>query len=220
MSLRSIGLDEQLHDYVLASSLRESEVARRLRAETAKMENAGMQISPEQGQFMAFLAETIGARRTIEIGTFTGYSALCVASVLPDDGELIACDVNEEFTAVARRYWEEAGLANKIDLRIAPALETLDGLLQAGHDGTFDFAFIDADKDNNANYYERCLKLLRRGGIVAIDNAFRGGRIADPSNTEAASEILRNLTRKIRDDQSVALTLVPIGDGLIVARKR
>ena len=220
MSLRSIGLDEPLHDYLLASSMRESEVGRRLREETARLPNASMQISPEQGQFMALLAETIGARRAIEIGTFTGYSALCVAGALPEIGELIACDLNQEWTAIARRYWEEAGVASKIDLRLAPALETLDGLLRAGHDGTFDFAFIDADKEGYPEYYDRCLKLLRRGGIVALDNAFRDGRVADPNNNEEATQIMRALTRRIRDDQSVACSLVPISDGLLVVRRR
>src|SRR5690554_4541252 len=179
MSNRSIQLDNALYDYLLKNSLREPEVMRRLREETAGLPGADMQIAPEQGQFMALLVELMGARRCLEVGTFTGYSALAVACALPEDGRLVACDVNEKTTAVARRYWQEAGVAGKIDLRLGPAAETLSALLAEGAAGSFDFVFIDADKTGYDTYYEQALKLLRRGGLVAIDNVLWGGAVTN-----------------------------------------
>jgi caffeoyl-CoA O-methyltransferase len=193
---------------------------RRLREETAPMENANMQVGPEQGQFMALLVELVGARNALEVGTFTGYSALAVALALPEDGRLVACDVSEEWTAVGRRYWEEAGVAHKIDLRLAPAVETLDALLAEGRGGTFDFAFIDADKEGYDAYYERALELTRSGGLILLDNTLWRGKVADPTISDADTEALRALNTKLASDERVTLSLLPVGDGLTLARKR
>jgi len=220
MSNRTTLLVEPLYGYFLANSLREPEVLARLRAETAKLPMANMQIAPEQGQFMAFLVELMGARRTIEIGTFTGYSALCVALAMPADGRVIACDVSREWTAVARRFWAEAGVADRIELRLAPARETLDALLAGGERESFDFAFIDADKTGYDAYYERVLALLRPGGVVAVDNVLWDGRVADPSQKDPDTQAIRAFNAKLHGDERVTLTLVPIGDGLTLARKR
>lgn len=213
-------MDDAVYAYFLDISVKEPDVLRRLREETQKMTQARMQIAPEQGQFMALLLELIGARRTIEIGTFTGYSALATALALPEDGQVIACDVSEEWTSIGRRYWEEAGVASKIDLRIAPANQTLDGLIAEGSAGTFDFVFIDADKGGYPDYYEKGLTLLRRGGLIGIDNALWGGSIADASDTTVDTEAIRSIDRRVRDDDRVTSSLVPIGDGLLLARKR
>jgi caffeoyl-CoA O-methyltransferase len=213
-------MDDQLYDYLLEASLREPPLLARLREETAKMPLSVMQISPDQGQFMALLVELIGARQTLELGTFTGYSSLCVALALPDDGKVIACDVNEDTTAVARRYWKEAGVDHKIELRLAPALQTLDELIAAGAAGSFDFAFIDADKGNYPAYYEKCLELLRPGGLIAVDNVLWGGAVADPTDRSDDTEAIRAFNAKLRDDKRVSLSLVAIGDGLNLARKR
>ncbi len=221
MSTRTINLTDEIVDYLINVTVREPELLARLRAETAEHPDGQMQISAEQGQFMRLLIEITGAYRAIEIGTFTGYSALCVALALPPEGELIACDVSEEYTAIARRYWQEAGVADKIDLRIAPALETIDALLAEGQAESFDFAFIDADKTNGDNYYERCLKLLRTGGLVAIDNALSAGRVVKPTDAESpVPGMMDALNRKISTDDRVTSSLVPIGDGLMIARKR
>lgn len=220
MSTRSLGLEPRLYDYLLAVSLREPPVLTELRAETAKLSSAGMQISPEQGQFMRLLAELIGARRALEIGVFTGYSSTCVALALPDDGKLIACDVSEEYTSVARRYWRRAGVEGRIDLELRPALETLDRLLAAGQAGSFDFAFVDADKENYAAYYERCVQLLRRGGLMAIDNVLWDGSVANPDDQRSSTQAIRALNERIRGDERVSISLVPIGDGLFLARRR
>jgi predicted O-methyltransferase YrrM len=220
MSNRTVSLDDRLYDYLLAVSVREPQVLAELREETAKLPSAGMQISPEQGQFMRLLAELIGARRTIEVGVFTGYSALCVAQALPPDGELVACDVSEEYTSVARRYWQRAGLEQRIRLELGPALVTLDRHIAAGEAGSFDFAFIDADKENYQAYYERCLQLLRRGGLIAIDNVLWGGSVADPDNQKSTTLAIRALNAKLIEDPRVSVSLVPIGDGLFLARKR
>ncbi len=220
MSTRTLSLTDDIRGYLVDVTLREPDVFRRLRAETAPMDNAEMQIAPEQGQFMHLLVEAIGARRAIEIGTFTGYSALWIASALPPDGELICCDVSERWTAVARRYWEEAGLAGRIDLRIGAALGTLDYLLAHGQAGTFDFAFIDADKENYDHYYERVLQLLRPGGLLALDNALSGGRVVRPAPDQIKAAGMDALNRKIQSDDRVTQSLVPIGDGLMLARKR
>ena len=220
MRKSDLGIDDALYDYVLDVSLREADVLRRLREETARMPGAVMQVAPDQGQFMALLVELIGARRTIEVGVFTGYSSLAVALALPADGRIVACDVSEESTAVARRYWEEAGVADKIDLRLAPALETLDGLIAAGEAGTFDFAFIDADKTEYIDYYERALALLRPGGLVCVDNVLWSGKVADPAVSDADTLAIRAFNDKLADDARVSLSLLPIADGLTLARKR
>jgi caffeoyl-CoA O-methyltransferase len=220
MSSQSIGLPDDLHEYLLSVSLRESEVRARLRAETADHPKSEMQIAPEQGQFLQFLVQLVGARRTVEVGVFTGYSALAVAEVLPPDGELVACDVSEEYTRVARRYWAEAGVENKIDLRIAPADETLAALLEDGQEGTFDFAFIDADKEAYDTYYEQCLSLLRPGGVVALDNMFRGGAVADPAPDDDSIRATQRLNEKIHEDERVTLSVLPLADGVTLAMKR
>ncbi len=220
MSLRSIGLSESLHAYLCEATLREPPLLARLREETARLPQANMQIAPEQGQFMALLIELLGARRTLEVGVFTGYSALSVALALPDDGELVACDISEEWTSMARRYWQEAGVHDKIDLRLAPGLDTLDALLADGRRGEFDFAFLDADKESYVEYAERCLELVRPGGVLAFDNALWNGSVADPQQTDPATTAIRRVTRQLRDDPRVSLSLVPIGDGLLLARKR
>jgi predicted O-methyltransferase YrrM len=179
-----------------------------------------MQIAPEQGQFMQLLIRLLGARRCIEIGVYTGYSSLCTALALPEDGYLLACDVDENWTAVARRYWAQAGVAHRIELKLAPALDTLDAELTAGRAGSYDFAFIDADKSNYRHYYERCLQLLRAGGLIAVDNVLWGGRVADPANTERDTEAIRAFNAFVHADARVDLSLVPIADGLTLCRKR
>lgn len=219
MSRRSIELTDDLYEYLLRVSLREPPLFARLREETDGLPSAAMQISPEQGQFMSLLVELIGARRAIEIGTFTGYSALAVAAALPPEGKLISCDVNEETSAIARRYWAEAGLANRIELRLAPALETLDDLLVSGAE-PFDFAFIDADKENYDAYYERLLKLIRPGGLIAIDNVLWSGSVIDPEKTDADTEAIRNLNARLKGDDRITLSMLPVGDGLTLARVR
>jgi predicted O-methyltransferase YrrM len=220
MSAKTIGMTDALHEYLLGVSADMTDVMRRLREETAKMPNGGMQISAEQGQFMAFLVKALGVKKCLEIGVFTGYSGLVVAQALPEEGRIIACDVSDEFTRVARRYWQEAGVAHKIDLRIAPALETLETLLAEGHTGTFDFTFIDADKPNYDHYYEAALKLLRTGGVLGIDNTLWAGRVADPSVQDESTSVFRALNAKIFADDRVDMSLVPIGDGLTLARKK
>jgi caffeoyl-CoA O-methyltransferase len=220
MSKKTLGLDNQLYDYLLSASLREPEILRSLREETANHPYARMQISPEQGQFMALLVQLMGAKKTLEVGVFTGYSSLCVALALPPDGKIIACDVSEEFTSVAQRYWQEAGVADKIDLRIAPALETLDRLLAEGQAQTFDFAFIDADKGNYQGYYERSLQLVRPGGLIAIDNVLWSGRVADPQDRDISTQNIRAFNEKLHRDERVSISLVPIADGLTLAVKR
>jgi predicted O-methyltransferase YrrM len=220
MSRKTLTLTDQLHRYLLDVSLREPDVMRRLREETATHPQAQMQIAPEQGQFMALLTRLVGARKALEVGVFTGYSALAVILAMPEDGHLVACDVSEEFTAVARRYWREAGVDRRIDLRIAPAVETLDALLSSGETGSFDLAFIDADKTGYDAYYERTLALLRPGGLVVLDNMLQDGKAADPSSTEPGVVAIRALNRKLRDDDRVDLSLLPVADGITLARKR
>ncbi|MBS9392647.1 MAG: SAM-dependent methyltransferase [Dolichospermum sp. LBC05a] len=219
MSKQTLGLEQNLYDYLLSVSLREPIVLTQLRQETAQMPRSIMQISPEQGQFMALLIKLIGAKKTLEVGVFTGYSSLVVALALPADGKIVACDVSEEYTSVARRYWQEAGVADKIDLHIAPALETLDKLLTAGEAGTFDFAFIDADKSNYDNYYEQCLELIRPGGLIAIDNVLWSGKVADTEIQDNQTNKIRALNRKLHEDSRITLSLVPIADGLTLAMK-
>jgi caffeoyl-CoA O-methyltransferase len=220
MSRGFIQITPALADYVLAHSLREPKPLQRLREETAKIPMGGMQISPAQGQFMQLLVRLTGATRYLEIGTFTGYSSLAVALAMPPEGRLVCCDTSEKWTAVARRYWKKAGVADKVELRLAPASETLDALLGAGGAGTFDLAFIDADKTNYDVYYERALALLRRNGLVLIDNVLWGGSVADRRKNDPDTAALKALNRKIHRDERVDLSLLPLGDGLTLARKR
>jgi caffeoyl-CoA O-methyltransferase len=220
MTNRSISLTDSLYEYLLASSLREPPLLARLREETAELPNARMQIAPEQGQFMALLVRLMGARRCLEVGVFTGYSSLAIALALPEDGRIVACDVSEEWTSVARRYWAEAGVEHKMELRIAPALETLEHLLASGEAGSIDFAFLDADKENYTRYYELALGLVRPGGLIVADNTLWSGRVADPANNEASTVALRRFNEMLHRDDRVDLSLVPIGDGLTLARKR
>jgi predicted O-methyltransferase YrrM len=219
MSTRTLTLDEDLHRYMVDVSLRETPIRRRLREETAKLEPARMQIAPEQGQLMALLVSLMGARNTLEVGVFTGYSALCVAEALPDDGHIIACDVSEEWTSVAQRYWKEAGVEGKIELKLAPAVESLTSLIEKGKEGQFDFAFIDADKGNYATYFDRCLELLRPGGLIAVDNTLWSGRVIDSADQSNDTKVLRAFNEALRNDSRIALSMVPIGDGLTLALK-
>jgi predicted O-methyltransferase YrrM len=213
-------MGDRLYDYLLSVSLREPEILLKLREETARHPMSQMQIAPEQGQFMALLVQLMGATKTLEVGVFTGYSALTVALALPENGQVVACDVSEEFTAIARRYWEMAGVASKIDLRVAPATETLDRLLAEGQAETFDFAFIDADKSNYGTYYEQALQLVRPGGMILIDNVLWSGRVADGQVQDTRTEAIRAFNRKLHEDQRVTLSMVAIADGLTLALKR
>ena len=217
---RNLVLDDRLYEYVLGHSLREHPVQRELREATRDMPHGGMQIGPEQGQLMALLVRMLGARRTIEVGVFTGYSALSVALALPPEGRVVACDVSEEWTAMAKRYWAKAGVAERIDLRLAPALQTLDGLLAAGESGHYDFAFIDADKSGYPAYYERCLALVRKGGLVAVDNTLWSGTVADDSKNDKDTAAIRAFNDAVHADTRVDLSLLAIGDGLTLALKR
>ncbi|MBR8834986.1 MAG: class I SAM-dependent methyltransferase [Stigonema ocellatum SAG 48.90 = DSM 106950] len=220
MPKKTLGLEKELYDYFLSASLREPEILFKLRQETASHPRAMMQIAPEQGQFMALLVQLIGAKKTLEVGVFTGYSSLSVALALPADGTILACDISEEYTAIARRYWQQAGVADKIELRLAPAVETLDGLLAANAAKTFDFAFIDGDKENYDAYYERCLQLVRPGGLIAIDNVLWSGRVADPLVQDESTQAIRAFNEKLHHDERVTVSLVPIADGLTLALKR
>jgi predicted O-methyltransferase YrrM len=220
MSTKTITLTESLHHYLLSVSLREPPILARLREETAQHPLANMQIAPEQGQFMALLVRLMGVKKYLELGVFTGYSALSVALALPPDGKLIACDVNEEWTSMARRYWQEAGVAHKIALRIAPALETLDKLLANGEAGSFDFVFIDADKENYTNYYERSLELVRHGGLIVIDNVLWSGWVADPDEQDVDTVAIRRFNTKLHLDERIDLSMLPLADGLTLAYKR
>ncbi|MCH8220289.1 MAG: class I SAM-dependent methyltransferase [Proteobacteria bacterium] len=220
MSKRTIKLDQPLYDYLLEISLREAPILKALREETAADPMHNMQIAPEQGQFMALLAKLIDARRYIEVGVFTGYSSLAVGLALPADGEIIACDVSEEWTGVAKRYWRQAGLEGRIHLHLAPANETLQTLLDEGQGERFDFAFIDADKEGYATYYELLLQLIRPGGLIAVDNVLWGGAVIDPDKNDADTEAIRKFNRSLLGDARVDISLVPIGDGLTLARKK
>ena len=220
MTRRTKALTDDVYDYLLRVSLREPDVLRELREETANLERSEMQIGPEQGQLMALLVELIGARRTLEIGTFTGYSALVVAMALPPDGRVVACDVSEEWTSIARRYWAKAGVSEKIDLRLGPARETLEALLRQGRGDEFDFAFIDADKANYDAYYELCLRLVRPGGLIAVDNVLWSGKVVDTAVKDDDTEAIRRLNAKLASDERVTLSLLPVGDGLTLARRR
>ncbi|MBI2383086.1 MAG: class I SAM-dependent methyltransferase [Gammaproteobacteria bacterium] len=220
MSTRSFLLPERLAQYYAQVAVREPPLLAELRAETARLPMARMQIAPEQGQLMAMLVRLMGARRCVEVGVFTGYSSLAVALALPADGYLLACDVAEDWTAVARRYWARAGVAHRIELRLAPALDTLDAELRAGRAGGYDFAFIDADKGNYEGYYERCLQLLRAGGLIAVDNTLWSGRVADPAAGDEDTAAIRQFNERVAADPRVDLCLVPIADGLTLLRKR
>ncbi|AFY75785.1 putative O-methyltransferase [Pleurocapsa sp. PCC 7327] len=220
MANKTLGIERNLYEYFRSIALREPEILTQLRQETAKHPMANMQIAPEQGQFMALLVQLMEAKKTLEVGVFTGYSTLAVALALPPEGTIVACDISEEYTAIARRYWEKAGVIHKIDLRIAPAIETLEQLIAQGQVNTFDFAFIDADKSNYDNYYEQALQLVRPGGLIAIDNVFWGGKVADPNATDNRTQVIRRLNQKIHQDDRVTMSLVPIADGLTLALKR
>jgi caffeoyl-CoA O-methyltransferase len=213
-------IDPKAIDYVLKNSVRETDLLARLRNETAAHPNARFQVPPEQGQFLQVIVRMLGARRTIEVGVFTGYSSLAVAMALPPDGKIVACDVSDEYTSVARRYWAEAGLSDKIDLRVAPASETLDRMIAAGESGSYDFAFIDADKTGYARYYEQCLTLVRPGGLIALDNMLQSGQVMDPANQEANVAAIRQLNEFIHADDRVDALLLPFADGLTLAVKR
>lgn len=219
MSTTMLNFTDELTDYLRTKGLREPSLLTELREETATLSWAMMQISPEQGALMANLIRMLGARRTLEIGTFTGYSSLVVALALPADGQVIACDVNEEWTNIARRYWERAGVSSRIQLHLQPAVETLDRLI-AEEDGNFDFAFIDADKTNYDAYYERCLNLIRPGGVIAIDNVLWSGTVIDETRQDEDVAAIRALNDKVYADDRVDISMVPVGDGLTLAVKR
>ena len=219
MSNKTFTLSDELYAYLFENSVREPDILRRLREETAGDSMARMQIAPEQGQLMQLLVRLMGARHYLEVGVFTGYSSLAVALALPADGRILACDVSEKWTRIARQYWAEAGVAEKIDLRLAPALQTLDDLIAAGSAGSFDFAFIDADKASYTAYYERALTLVRAGGLVAVDNTLWEGRVANPKARDADTQAIRHFNRQLREDRRVQLCMVPIGDGLSLALK-
>lgn len=220
MSSRTINLDDALYAYLLDSSLREDGILRQLREETAQLPNAQMQISPEQGQFMALLAELTGAETALEIGVFTGYSALCVARAMGPKGRMICCDVNRDWTDMGRRAWRKAGVEARIELHLAPALTTLDRLLGENAAGSIDLAFIDADKENYAAYYERCLELLRPGGLIMIDNTLWSGAVIDPEKQDPDTAAIRILNARLVADTRISLSMLPIGDGLTLCRKR
>jgi caffeoyl-CoA O-methyltransferase len=219
MSRHTTPITESLENYIREVTLREPAALKRLREATEDYPHASMQIAPEQGQFLQFLVRLIAARKTLEVGVFMGYSSSWVALALPAGGQVIACDISQEYAAIARRTWREAGVEDKIDLRLAPALETLDGLIAAGDSGTFDFAFIDADKENYSHYYERVLTLVRPGGLIAVDNVLWGGDVIDPTSSGPDTEAIRAFNRKLHGDSRIALTMATIGDGLTLACK-
>ena len=220
MANRTIGISEELAAYVLEVGTREPDLLRRLRDETAGIPQHGMQIAPEEGAFLAMLVEIVGAKRCIEVGTFTGYSSLAVALALPPDGSLVCCDVSEEWTAIARRYWAEAGVAERVDLRIAPAADTLDDLIRDGGESAYDFAFVDADKTGYDGYYERLLRLVRPGGLIVFDNMLWGGRVLDADPDDEDTRAIQALNRKLTGDDRVSLCLLPLADGVTLARRR
>lgn len=219
MSSRTLQLTDQLYDYLLSVSLREPAVMKELWQVSSKLPAGVMVISPEQAQFIQLLIQLMGAKKTLEVGTFTGYSALAVALALPEDGQLITCDIDAQVTTIAQEYWQRAGVGNKIKLHLAPALDTLDQLLVNGEAGSFDFVFIDGDKKNYPNYYEKALQLLRTGGLVAIDNVLWSGKVADQDINDDSTCTIRQLNAAIKDDQRVSISMLPLGDGLTLARK-
>jgi caffeoyl-CoA O-methyltransferase len=220
MSTRTLGMSDDVWRYVLDVTVHEPPLLARLREETQRLSDSGMQISPEQGRFLGFLVELTGVKRYLEVGVFTGYSSLSVALALPPNGSIVACDVSDEWTRVARRYWDEAGVADRIELKLGPGVASLGALLEGGARGSFDLAFFDADKESSAEYYERGLELVRQGGVLAFDNALWGGKVANPAERSESTEALRALNAKVCADPRVSATLVPIGDGLLLARKR
>ncbi len=220
MSNRTLTLTPALYEYLCQVSLREPKLLAGLRRETARDSGATMQISPEQGQFMALLVELTQARNILEIGTYTGYSSLCMALALPEDGRIVCCDVSADWTDIARRYWTEAGVEDKIRLNLAPALETLRKLLQQGAAGTFDIVFVDADKENYPEYYELCLQLLRPGGLLLADNTLWSGRVIDGADRAPATEAIRRFNLLLHDDERISLSMLPVGDGLTLALKK
>ena len=220
MSNKTFTMSDTLSAYMQSVSLREPDVLTRLREETSRLSMSLMQIAPEQGQFMQLLVKALGIRRAIEVGVFTGYSTLCVALAMPDDGRIVACDINKEWTDIAQRYWKEAGVDNKIELRLAPALETLDALIDEQLQNKFDFAFIDADKAGYKDYYERVLALIRPGGLIAIDNTLWNGSVTDESDQTESTQAIRDINRHVHADERVDISLLPIGDGLTLALKR
>jgi len=219
LSNRTLSIDDRIYDYLCDVSINEPELLRQLREETAQIEYSVMQISPEQGQFMSLLIKLMGAKRALEIGTFTGYSSICVASAMPEEGRLTCCDISPQWTDMAEKYWALAGLENKIDLHIQPAEQTLQMLLDDGAEKTFDFIFIDADKQNYIKYYEVALRLLRKGGIIAIDNTLWSGAVADPENIEPGTRAIRRFNDMLKDDARVSQSLLTIGDGLTLILK-
>lgn len=220
MARRALGLDDDLHDYLRSVSVRETPEQRALRDETDRLERANMRTGAEQAQFLGLLIRILGAQRVLEIGTFTGYGTLAMALALPPDGRIVACDTSDEWTAIARRHWVAAGVADRIELRLAPALDTLDGLLREGAAGHFDFAYIDADKTNMSAYFERCMTLVRPGGLIAVDNVLWGGSVIDAGDTSESTGAIRAFNEARRSDERVDISLVPIGDGLTIARRR
>jgi len=220
MSNRTIAITESIYQYLCDHSLREDPILKDLRDHTYDMEERAMQIAPEQGQFMQMLVKLIGAKNTIEVGVFTGYSSLAIALALPEDGRIVACDVNPQYTSVAEKFWVSAGVREKIDLRIGPAKDTLLELINAGLTGTFDFAFIDADKINYDHYYELCLQLIRPGGLITVDNVLWGGAVSDDTINDVDTNSIRALNDKLHQDERIDLSLVPVGDGLTLAMKR
>jgi len=220
MATGDLPINDDLLRYIEQVTLREPEILRRLREETSRHPYASMQISAEQGQFMALLIHLLSARRTLDIGVFTGYSSLSVALALPEDGRIIACDISDEWTSIARRYWREAGVERKIDLRLGPALKTLDDLIAQGQGGRFDFAFIDADKGNYANYYERALVLVRAGGLIAVDNVLWDGKVIDAKVKDADTRAIRAFNESLHHDERVWLSMLPLRDGLTLACKK
>jgi predicted O-methyltransferase YrrM len=216
----SFGVPDDIHAYILRHGVREPAIFRRLREETAALPQAGMQIAPDQGALLAMLVGIIEPRRAIELGTFTGYSSLAIATAMPPDGVLVCCDLSDEWTSVARRYWAEAGVTERIDLRLGPALDTLDALLAGGGSGTFDFAFIDASKREYPDYHERIVQLLRPGGLAVYDNVLWGGSVLDDAQTDPDTAGIRRLNERIGLDERVEVSMIPVGDGLTLARKR
>jgi len=220
MANKTLNLDKALYEYVLDIGLREPEVLRQLRAATEAEDMSVMRSAPEQGQFMAMLLKVMSAKRVLEIGTYTGYGTLWMAMGLPDDGEMVTCDISERWTSVARRFWEAAGVTERIRLELHPALETLDALMADGQADTFDFAFIDADKVNYDAYYEACLKLIHSGGLICVDNVLWGGSVIDPANHDESTEAIRAFNRKLKTDERIELSMLPVADGLTLAMKR
>jgi len=220
MSNRTLNLTEPAYEYLLANSLREPDILQQLREETLKLEMGLMQISPEQGQFFSLLVKLLDIKNIIEVGVFTGYSSLALALALPDDGHIVACDINEEWTNVAKQYWQRAGVTEKIELHLGHAIDTLNGLLEHGQAGQYDFAFIDADKTSYKDYYEACLKLIRPGGLIIIDNVLWGGSVADPEDQTEDTRAIRELNAFIHKDPRVDMSLLPVGDGLSLVRRK